>query len=41
MQPIISNGYHGGDIGPASQQLFADALEGKFHVSLSGEFCFA
>ncbi|EIE23485.1 phosphoglycerate kinase [Coccomyxa subellipsoidea C-169] len=24
--PIISNGFHGGDIGPASQQLFADAL---------------
>ncbi|BDA47377.1 Phosphoglycerate kinase [Coccomyxa sp. Obi] len=25
-KPIIANGFHGGDIGPASQQLFADAL---------------
>lgn len=32
-QPIITDGFHGGDIGPASQQLFADALAGETLLS--------
>ena len=35
-QPVIAPGYHGGDIGPASQKLFEDAISDAGTVFWNG-----